>query len=55
MRDSRGILRPDEARRHFELRRLEPSADLAHLIDRLRDLVQRGVHREIDTTVSRVT
>jgi kynureninase len=29
--------------------------DVYDAIDRLRDLVQRGVHREIDTTVSRVT
>ena len=29
--------------------------DVYDAIDRLRDLVERGVHREIDTTVSRVT
>lgn len=32
--DRRGILNPDEARRHFTLTRAAPSADLAHLIDR---------------------
>jgi len=31
---SRGILRPEEARRHFRLTRVPPSTDLAHLIDR---------------------
>jgi AraC-like DNA-binding protein len=34
MDDSRGILRPEEARRHFNLTRVPPSADLAHLVDR---------------------
>jgi AraC-like DNA-binding protein len=34
MVDSRGILRPDEARRHFTLTRAEPAADLAHLVER---------------------
>jgi AraC-like DNA-binding protein len=34
MVDTRGILRPEEARRHFRLTRERPSGDLAHLIDR---------------------
>jgi AraC-like DNA-binding protein len=34
MGDSRGIVRPEEARRHYTLTRAEPSVDLAHLIDR---------------------
>jgi AraC-like DNA-binding protein len=34
MVDSRGIVRPEEARRHYALTRVAPSADLAHLIER---------------------
>ena len=34
MVDTRGILRPEEARRHFTLTRAKPAADLAHLIER---------------------
>ena len=34
MVDTRGILRPEEARRHYRLTRAAPSADLAHLIER---------------------
>ncbi len=29
--------------------------DVYDALDRLRDLVERGVHREVDATVSRVT
>jgi AraC-like DNA-binding protein len=32
--DRRGILRPEEARRHYRLTREAPSADLAHLVER---------------------
>src|SRR5690349_12109291 len=32
--DARGILRPDEFRRHVVLTRVPPSADLAHLVER---------------------
>lgn len=34
MDDRRGILRPEEARRHYRLTREAPSADLAHLVER---------------------
>jgi AraC-like DNA-binding protein len=34
MPDTRGILRPEEAAKHFRLTRAAPSADLAHLVDR---------------------
>jgi AraC-like DNA-binding protein len=34
MADTRGILRPDEAAKHFRLTRVAPSEDLAHLVDR---------------------
>ena len=34
MVDTRGILRPEEARRHFRLTRAKPAEDLAHLIER---------------------
>ena len=34
MVDNRGILRPEEARRHYRLTREPPSADLAHLVER---------------------
>src|ERR1044071_6384787 len=34
MLDTRGILNPDEAARHFRLTRAAPSEDLAHLIER---------------------
>ncbi len=33
MESTRGILEPDEARRHFRLTRSAPAADLAHLVD----------------------
>jgi AraC-like DNA-binding protein len=32
--DTRGILRPQAARRHFRLTRVPPAPDLAHLVDR---------------------
>ncbi len=32
--DQRGILEPEQARRHFTLTRAQPAADLAHLIER---------------------
>jgi AraC-like DNA-binding protein len=34
MADTRGILRPEEAAKHFRLTRVPPSDDLAHLVDR---------------------